>query len=247
MRHDNTPKKIRTLRDLLKYIENLPPHNRRIYRGQNVDEPLLPPFARAAQKYRIGNPLESERLLIDSFARLSIPYLPGGRPQNDYELMAVAQHYGVPTRLLDWTGNPLFALWFAVRDTPSTTKESLGSFGTFWVLDVEPEHLIQIDEEAKNVWELKTTRVFRPAHITQRIVAQDGWFTAHWYIEAKGKFVPLEKQTRFREHLHKFFIPQKNFKPLQKELHRLGIRTPVLFPELSTLSEEIVKDFFAGK
>jgi hypothetical protein len=159
--------------------------------------------------------------------------------------MAIAQHHGVPTRLLDWTGNPLFALWFAVyKDLSSERKNT--EFGTFWVLDVQPEHLIPIDERDQDVWNLKRTRVFRPSHINQRIVAQDGWFTVHWYIESKDKFVPLELQSNFKEYLHKALIPQKAFNGLRGELARLGIRNHVLFPDLSTLSEDIVKDFFPG-
>jgi len=47
---------------------------------------------------------------MDTFSRLALPHVDSIRPQNAYEWLAVAQHHGVPTRLLDWTGNPLFAL-----------------------------------------------------------------------------------------------------------------------------------------
>ena len=53
-----------------------------------------------------------ERMLAE-FKRSARPYL-GELPSNDFEWMFIAQHYGLPTRLLDWSTNALVALYFAV-------------------------------------------------------------------------------------------------------------------------------------
>jgi FRG domain-containing protein len=208
----------------------------RVFRGQPLDEPLLPRFAREAQQLRLSDVVATERRLIDDFSRLALPYLSSTRPRDSFEWMAVAQHYGVPTRLLDWTGNPMFALWFAVRKPAK-------SDGAFWVLPATQGHLLPLEVQ-HDVFDLSRTYLFRPAHITSRIVAQDGWFTVHWYIEKKDKFVPLEKQSRFADELKKYRIPAEAFTALRNGLARLGVSDSVLFPDLASLSKELVTRVF---
>ena len=68
-----------------------------------------------------------ERHLTQDFQALSAPMLQG--VQDDVDIYFIQQHYRMQTRLLDWSLNPLAALFFALDPLDTRTD------GTFFVLD----------------------------------------------------------------------------------------------------------------
>jgi hypothetical protein len=224
---------ISRLRDYVEFLESNVTTNMVLFRGQSGDYKLLPQIARLNHRTSV---LTSEELIFTALQRQAITFL-SPVPSNPWDWLAIAQHHGLPTRLLDWTRNPLAALWFAVRRPPQAQETH--SHGVVWVFRPDPEDVIRDVQDAEDPFAGARTKVFEPRHVTARLVAQHGAFTVHKYVSKKKNFISLERNINQRERLEKILVPCGAFSDCRYQLDRCGIHEASLFPDLDGLCRHI--------
>jgi len=208
---------ISTFNDLSRVVEKYS-DIKVIYRGvKSTSYELIPKIGRYKEVH-FRNRLKEERTILRLFREQALPYL-AFNPENDWEWLAIAQHHGLPTRLLDWTRNPLVAAYFAVEAEHDNDS----------VIYAYRSDKRIVTETAGNPFARTTVGKFIPRHVTRRITAQTGLFTIH-----------PDPQVPFKDpSIDRLIIKRKYRKALKHTLFRYGIHRGSLFPDLDGLCRHI--------
>lgn len=125
-----------TLSDFNEWVDIVSKGNANtVFRGQRKNWPLLPSICRG--EFNNNRLLNAEKDLLEAFKNEAKDCL-HLQPKTDWDWLVVGQHHGLPTRILDWSEDPLVALWFALE------KHALdGSEPEVWALRVSKYDVIK--------------------------------------------------------------------------------------------------------
>lgn len=240
---------ITTLEEYIQFVENLP-FDFSLSRGQYCDFPLLPT---ALRKDGNDKRLYSNQVIegfLDEFHNYSNMYLNEyihsyTYSKQEFLTMIWAQHYGLPTQLLDFSYSHLISLMFAVED--SFKKEEPDDAIVWFLNPTELNYLStnKISREIKNISNPMIKRSDFNEHClptvvscvksNKRVQAQNGDFV---YFKTTDN--SLESSAEAEKFLIKVLIPGENTKSILKSLYRIGIRPSHLYPEITSVSKDIL-------
>lgn len=198
--------------------------------------------------------------MIDEF-REKVEYLEKCNDTN--ELIILAQHSGLPTRLLDWTFNPLVALYFSVRNkaerdsavyisdiTEMVTasikfdySNIICQFGSASVINFLKSNPNIPDEDLPYKYFEKIQKkysnrklnffILRPKAKTQRVIAQDSVLILH-----------IDPFASFDEYVaYKLFIKHEDKENILNQLSYIGINDFSMFPDCDGLCSSLKKKY----
>lgn len=173
---------------------------------------------RGGDRKRIPYAKRDELAVFAMFQNTAIPFLEH-QPTSRMEWLAVARHYGVPTRFLDWSEKFLIAVWFAANGYLEGGETGEPGIWVIWNL----KSVVRRDLD--NPFGVKSPKAYRPPHIVPRFSAQGSVLSIHGdptrpLNVSQRLMIPLDPRACF---------------PLMKRLDDVGLNYATVYPGIDGL------------
>lgn len=250
--------------DLLNAIEVFQEHRKFAwYRGSgDVNYSLVPTLSRRKPAVSAEDLNKIERGIANSFAQRSPPFV-NIDLTDEWRKLFFMQHYGIPTRLLDWSESPFVALYFALTSVGRDRKGKPNTDAALWMCDPEAwnrtalSHItftgdildeycdeVKAYSPASDIEQRATIPIMiYGTHNSPRIVAQRGVFSLFGKGVDGMEKVFLSNGSFPKGSLQKLIIPKANVEAYLHSLHRKGFAESTIYPDLFGLSLEIKRSF----
>ena len=188
---------------------------------------------------------QREKQLFERFRRST--YEHRGRVLSEWETLFLARHHGLPVRLMDWTSNPLVALYFAAKfEKPSDNKNN---GAVYWIRRHYRKEYVDVFSEA-SPFSIEGIQLVFPFYPSTRMTAPSGLFTIHspdfWQDlrdQAKTKVRDYNRAGKGRIDIEKggrWIVLQDAKAKILEDLERFGINDRTLYPDLDGFARGLV-------
>lgn len=224
-----------------------------IYRGYNNDDEIYPAIIRKKDYSKY------EERLLNEFEKYGLAYF---SPNNHMEFLSYAQHFGLPTRLLDFTYNPFIALFFALhkkekedpyykiiycdikdcvtlKNDVNYTKHQIKNFESHQISPFEKMQRTSYTNELmsrfRNFGLSDKIKIVTPNFTNQRIMMQEGLFMVPTTLDRTRHKEIIERNT------NRILINKSIRKEVIQYLDKIGFNSYKLMPDLASVCYAVNK------
>lgn len=222
------------------------------FRGlRDADWPLLSSLSRYLQNYVHDKTSwrSREERAFRIFRRKAHNYLPDASVlDDDIRCLALMQHHGAPTRMLDFTKSPFVAAFFALERAVKNSAVFALDTPRLWMatpINNATLHRDMIDPRIPGNFERYFATnandimwVGEPDQMDRRLVAQSGTFVVPGVLDKPIDEIIQQYETG-PAMIRKFILPASIRKEAMLALYRMNITHATLFPDLDGLSRSI--------